>query len=101
MDSGAEVTVWLPVVSMSCTVESEESRRGVKYFEPGDNITPRLPNLDKRQHSLKVGHLLREASVDIVPVRNLLAAMCSLMEWGHDVYFTYDAGCYAIHTKKT
>ena len=81
VDSGAEVPVWPPeVVAGITTVESDESRQSVKYFEPGDNITPRLPTLDKRQHSLKVGHLLREASVDIVPVRNLLAAICSLMD---------------------
>ena len=45
------------------TVESEESRRGVTYFGPGDNITSTLPTLGKRQHSLKVGHLLRQANV--------------------------------------
>ena len=66
VDSGAEVTVWPPeLVPGIATVESDESRQGVKYFEPGDDITPRLPTLDKRQYSLKVGHLLTEASVDI------------------------------------
>ena len=48
------------------TVESEESRRGVTYCGPGDNITSTLPTLGKRQHSLKVGHLLRQANVDTV-----------------------------------
>ena len=74
VDSGAEVTVWPQRWSQ------ELPRQGVKYFEPGDNITPRLPNLDQRQHSLKVAHLHGEASLDIVPVRNLLAAVCSLMD---------------------
>ena len=48
------------------TVESEGSRRGVTYFGPGDNITSTLTNLGKRQHSVKVGRLLRQANVHTV-----------------------------------
>ena len=33
-----------------------------------------------------------------MPVRNLSAAVCSLMDRGHDVYFIYDVGCYVIDT---
>ena len=75
------------------------SRRGVKYFGLGSKITSTLPNLGKRQQSLKFGHLLRKASGNLVPVWNPLLALCSLMDSGHDVYFTHHAGCCAIHTK--
>ena len=54
----------------------------------------------KRQYSLNVGHLLRKANVSVVPVRIPLSALCSLMDSGHDVYFTHDVGCHAF-TQKT
>ena len=60
--------------SEKSTVEPDESRRGVKYFGPGDRITPTLPNVGKRRHSLKVGHLLRTATGHGVPVRKPLVA---------------------------
>ena len=73
MDSGAEVTVWpLEVFSEVATVESEESRPGMKYFGPRDNFEPTLPNVAKRQCSLKVVHPLRKANVNIAPVRKPL-----------------------------
>ena len=98
-DSGAEPTVWPPELFPEvATAESEESRRGVKYFRPGDTIAPTLPNLGMRQYSLKVDHLLRKASVNILPVRKPLSALCSLIVTGLNVYFTHNVGCYAIHT---
>ena len=40
MDSGAEVTVWPPELFPEVpTVESDDSRRGVMYFGPGDKVT--------------------------------------------------------------
>ena len=70
-------------------VESEESRRGVKYFGPKDTTTPSLLNLGKRQYSLKVGHLANVIVVSLV----------TSDEQRMHVYFTHDAGCYAIHTQ--
>ena len=46
VDSVAEGFIGRPQFSPDvATVESEESRRGVRYFGPGDNMTPALPNL--------------------------------------------------------
>ena len=71
----------------------------LKHIGPRDKITPTLPNLGKRQHSLQVGHPLRKANVNGVPLRKPLLVWCSLMGGGHDVYFTHNAGCHAIDTK--
>ena len=48
-------------------------------------MTPTLPDLGKRQHSLKVAHLLRKANVNVVPVRKPWSVLCSLMDSGPDV----------------
>ena len=45
VDSGAEITVWLPELAPETpTEESEESRSGVKHFGPGDMNDPTLVN---------------------------------------------------------
>ena len=76
VDSVAEGFIWRPQFSPGvATVESEESRRGVRYFRPEDNMTPALPNLGKRQHSVKIGHLLGKASVNNVPVRKTVVGL--------------------------
>ena len=73
-------------------MEYDESRQGVKYY--GDK------NLGKSQCSLKVGVLFRATNVNSVPVRKLLLGLCSLMDNGHDVYFTHDARCYAVSLRQ-
>ena len=46
VDSGAQVIVWPPELFPEvAAVESQESRRGVKYVGLGDNTTPTLSNL--------------------------------------------------------
>ena len=46
VDSGAEFIVWPPeLLPEVATIGSAQSRRGVKYFGPGDKITPTLPIL--------------------------------------------------------
>ena len=100
LDSGAEVTVWPPeLFPQVATEESPESRRGVKYFGPGDRETPSLPNLGRRRYDLKIGDLKRSANVNVVPVRKPLLAMCSVMDAGHDLHFECGGRCYAKHTR--
>ena len=67
MGSGAEITVWPPEL-----FPEDAQRQGVKNFGPADKITPILPNLGELQCSLKVGHILRTANVNVVPVRKPL-----------------------------
>ena len=99
VDSSTKVTVWPPeLVPDVATAESDESRRGVKYVGPGDRRTPGLPNLIQHRYHLKVGTHFRRANVKIVPVWKHMS-LCALMDSGHDVFFTHDAGvCHAIHT---
>ncbi|CAK0871008.1 unnamed protein product [Prorocentrum cordatum] len=95
LDSGAEVTVWPPeLFPQVATEESPESRRGVKYFGPGDRETPSLPNLGRRRYDLR-----RSANVNVVPVRKPLLAMCSMMDAGHDLHFKCGGRCYAKHCR--
>ena len=48
-DRGAEVTVWPPELFPDvATLESDETRRGLRYFGPGDKATPTLPNIGGR-----------------------------------------------------
>ncbi|CAK0868056.1 unnamed protein product, partial [Prorocentrum cordatum] len=55
LDSGAEITVWPPeLVPEVPTKDSPESRRGVKYYGPGDTVAPSLPNLGKRVYELDI-----------------------------------------------
>ena len=53
----------------------EESRRGAKNFGAGDNNTPTLRNLGKRLQSLKVGQLLGNTYVIIVPGAETIVGM--------------------------
>ena len=97
VDSGAEVTVWPPELFPEvATVESEESRRGMRYFGQETKSHQHVSIL-ANVNSLKVGHLLRNANVNVVPVQKPLLALCSLS--GHDVYFARDAGCSVIRTE--
>ena len=98
LDSGAEITVWPPGLHPGVpTQETSESRRGVKYYGPGDTKEPSLPNLGKRKYQLKIGELTRVANANIVPVRRPLLAMCNLIDSGHDVHFIHDGRCFARH----
>ena len=63
VDSGAEVTVWPPnPFPEVATVESEESRRGVKYFGLGaKKKKPTLPKLGTRQKESQSWPSLQES----------------------------------------
>ena len=85
--SGAEITVWPPGLHPSVPTESsKESQAGVKYFGPGDTVTPSLPNMGRRKYRLDIGGVRRHDKVNIVPVWMLLLAMCDLEDNGHDIY---------------
>ena len=56
LDSGAEISVWPPELCPDVeTQQSDASRSGRKYYAPGDNVLPSLPDLCSRSYRLKMG----------------------------------------------
>ena len=50
LDSGAEITVWPPgLYPQVITQGNASSRKGAKYFGPGDTTHPTLPDLGSRK----------------------------------------------------
>ena len=92
LDSGGEIAVWLPeLFPEAATVESEESRRGVKYFGPGDwQATGQSQSWESSLQSSRC-QLCTSA-------KNHGLALCSSMDSGHDVFFTHEGGCFGVHT---
>ena len=88
LDSGAEVTVWPPdLYPQVITQENASSRKGIKYFGPGDTKHPTLPDLGSRRYELDIGGVKRFANVHVAPVRKPLLALCDLEDHGHDIFF--------------
>ena len=99
IDSGAEFIVWHPEIAAETpTEESDESRPGVKYFDPGDKNGPTLVDHGRRRYVVKVGGLKRNLKAHVFPVRKPPLVVCDLLATGHDVHFTAE-GSWVEHRR--
>jgi len=77
------------------TEETDESKRGVCYWTPGDKEAPSILDERKRRYSINVpGCGSRSMSVHCASSRRALLAAADLHDRDHDVFFltTCDGG---------
>ena len=98
VDSGAEIPVWpTTLCDQVPTIESEESRSGVRYWAPGDLYAPSIPNEGTRTLHLEAQGRERILKTNICPVRRPLLSVSWLNDKGWDVHFMSREGAWMEH----